>query len=150
MAIFERLGKVVQSYLNDITNEAEYKKGRRKTRQRSSGADPDLEAAYDELDDFLSGSSSRKSKAEEPAPRPREEVKKPRPIPKEVQEDLAELGLGPEASAEECKEAYKRLLKIHHPDRHSRHEQNMKKATEKTMRVNAAYERLEKWYNLQK
>ncbi|MDR1900812.1 MAG: J domain-containing protein [Treponema sp.] len=66
-------------------------------------------------------------------------------ISEELKADFAELGLGPNASQEECKAAYKRLLKIHHPDRHAGHAANMKKATEKTARINAAYDRIGKW-----
>jgi curved DNA-binding protein CbpA len=47
----------------------------------------------------------------------------------------------------ECKAAYKKLLKLHHPDRHAGHTGNMKKATEKSARINAAYDRIEKWRN---
>jgi hypothetical protein len=65
--------------------------------------------------------------------------------PEELRSDFAELGLPFGAGEEECKAAYKRLLKLHHPDRHAGHERNMKKATEKTMRINAAYDRIEKW-----
>jgi curved DNA-binding protein CbpA len=41
--------------------------------------------------------------------------------------------------------AYKKLLKIHHPDRHAGHPGNMKKATEKSARINAAYQKIEHW-----
>jgi curved DNA-binding protein CbpA len=59
--------------------------------------------------------------------------------------DFAELGLPFDASEEDCKQAYKKLLKIHHPDRHAGHEGNMKKATEKSARINAAYDRIQRW-----
>jgi DnaJ-domain-containing protein 1 len=65
--------------------------------------------------------------------------------PEELRPDFAELGLPFGAGAEDCKTAYKRLLKLHHPDRHAGHEGNMKKATEKATRINAAYDRIEKW-----
>jgi DnaJ-domain-containing protein 1 len=65
--------------------------------------------------------------------------------PENLRPDFAELGLPFGAGAEDCKAAYKRLLKLHHPDRHAGHEGNMKKATEKTTRINAAYDRIEKW-----
>jgi curved DNA-binding protein CbpA len=55
------------------------------------------------------------------------------------------LGVPFGAGAEECKTAYKNLLKIHHPDRHAGHEGNFKKATERSMKINAAWDRIEKW-----
>ncbi|MDR2094638.1 MAG: J domain-containing protein, partial [Treponema sp.] len=65
--------------------------------------------------------------------------------PEELRPDFAELGLPFGASAGECKAAYKKLLNTHHPDRHAGHAGNMKKATEKSARINAAYDRIEKW-----
>jgi DnaJ-domain-containing protein 1 len=122
----DRLGTVLKSYLHT---------------SKAPKNDPDLDAAYEELDDFLKRLNS-KTKTEETPPK-----KKPS-VPKEIQQDFEELGLSPDAGADECKEAYKKLLKLHHPDRHAKHEANMKKATEKTARVNAAYERLVRWFRL--
>jgi len=34
---------------------------------------------------------------------------------------------------------------VHHPDRHAGHPGNMKKATEKSARINAAHQRIERW-----
>ena len=138
MGIWDRLGTVIKSYLHDFEEDTEkvFKKDSQRNFHRGNrGGDPDLDAAYEELNDFLNGKAAQ----------PEQTEKKKRPIPREVQQDFAELGLTPEASVEECKEAYKKLLKVHHPDRHTKHEGNLKKATEKTARVNAAYERLMKW-----
>jgi DnaJ-domain-containing protein 1 len=148
MGIWDRLGNVVKSYFND-DNE--------KIRWRSPGgerADPDLNAAYDELDDFLKEGSAKEKPGGKASGREadgEQDWATPgnRVIPAELQEDFAALGLTPGATAEECKEAYKKLLKIHHPDRHTRNPANMKKATEKTAQINAAYGRLEKWFREQ-
>jgi len=59
--------------------------------------------------------------------------------------DFQELSLPFGAGAADCKAAYKKLLKIHHPDRHAGHEGNMKKATAKAARINASYRRIEAW-----
>jgi hypothetical protein len=65
--------------------------------------------------------------------------------PEDLRPDFAELGLPFGASAEECKTAYKKLLKIHHPDRHAGHAGNSQKATAKSARINASWDRIEKW-----
>ena len=135
MGILGRLGNVVKSYLND-ENDTIF---RRKGHGSGSGGsgrhgDPDLNAAYEELDDFLNGKEGGwKETAQE------------RNVPAELLADFAELGLSAGASAAECKAAYKKLLKIHHQDRHAGNPEAMKKATEKTTRVNAAYGRIELW-----
>ena len=141
MGIWDRLESVFKSYLNDGKETVFTRSGPRRQ------GDPDLNAAYEELDDFLKGNDGKdKSKVwgdekEKPADRKR-------PVTEEIRQDFAELGLSPEATPEECKEAYKKLLKIHHPDRHTNHEGNLKKATEKTARVNASYDRLEAWFRI--
>ena len=146
MGIWDRLETVIKSYF--ASDDEKVFGGSRNWRSTSggsaSGGDPDLNAAYEELNDFLG--KDRGSKWEESSKRENEGEKK-RPVPEELKSDFAELGLRADASAEECKEAYKKLLKIHHPDRHAKHEENMKKATAKTARVNASYERLMKWFN---
>ena len=148
MGIWERLGNVIKSYINS-TNSDDDLFGKSPSRRHS---DPDLNAAYEELDDFLSGKEAKENfSAFENRSAAGKEGKKERTrqVPEELRKDFAELGLAPDATAEECKEAYKKLLKTHHPDRHAKHEENMKKATEKTARVNAAYKSLMTWFRLQ-
>ena len=138
MGILGRLGNVVKSYLNDETDSIFGKKGRGSQSRGGNTHDSDLNAAYQELDDFLNGKDSDSQRAA-----PKEPVR--RRVPAEILADFAELGISPEASAQECKAAYKKLLKIHHPDRHAGNPEALKKATEKTTRVNAAYRRIEVW-----
>jgi DnaJ-domain-containing protein 1 len=132
MGVFDRLGDVIRSYLNDT--------GPGPAGGPSAGrryADPDLDAAYEELDDFLAGKPRYSKPDEGTAGRP--------PPPESLRRDFDELGVPFGAPADECKAAYKKLLKIHHPDRHAGHEENMKKATDTSARINAAYDRIEKW-----
>jgi len=136
MGIFDRLGSVINSYFNDFGNETA-------GRLKSSG-DPDLDAAYEELDDYLNHKEYRFEKntntdwrTEKPSG-----VKLP---PEELRPDFDLLGVKFGADNETCKAAYKNLLKIHHPDRHAGHEGNYKKATEKSAKINAAWDRIEKW-----
>jgi len=142
MGIWDRLASVIKSYISD---ESEKIFGKNSA---NSHNDPDLNAAYEELDGFLRDRKTPSSSAEKSG-NEAEKQKKARPVPEEVRRDLAELGLTPDATAEECKETYKKLLKIHHPDRHANHDENMKKATDKSARVNAAYDRLVVWFRLQ-
>jgi len=154
MGIFDRLGSVINSYFNDFSNETS-------GRFRSSG-DPDVDAAYEELDDYLnrkerhfekdankdfgnsrnfSGARDSNSARNSSSARP-SGVKLP---PEELRSDFDLLGVPFGADNETCKTAYKNLLKLHHPDRHAGHEGNYKKATEKTAKINAAWDRIEKW-----
>jgi DnaJ-class molecular chaperone len=135
MGLLDRLGNVIKSYLNDEDKRIFGSSG-----GYSSSGDPDLHAAFDELNDYLNwrntdGEHNRNERGRHTG----------KAIPEELQPDFAELGVAFGAPADECKAAYKRLLKIHHPDRHAGHAGNFKKATDKSARINAAYDRIEKW-----
>ncbi|MDR1617813.1 MAG: J domain-containing protein [Treponema sp.] len=161
MGIFGRLEDLIKSYLDNgdgrIFGKDSYRGG------ASGTGDPDLDAAFEELDGYLNrdrdaggssgdrerswnggfgGGTNRGSGAAGPGP---DRNAGRTVVPETLRPDFAELGLPPGASAEECKRAYKKLLKIHHPDRHAGHPGNFKKATERTARINAAYDRIERW-----
>ncbi len=55
---------------------------------------------------------------------------------------LAVLGLGPAATQDEIKEAYRDLTRVWHPDRFSGDPRLQKKAEEKLKEINGAFERL--------
>ncbi|GBU28166.1 hypothetical protein R84B8_01724 [Treponema sp. R8-4-B8] len=136
MGIFDRLGTIINSYFNDFSDETA-------GRFRSTG-DPDYDAAYEELDDYLNRKEYRFEKeanTDRQTARP-SGVKLP---PEELRPDFDLLGVQFGADNETCKTAYKNLLKLHHPDRHVGHEGNYKKATEKSAKINAAWDRIEKW-----
>jgi hypothetical protein len=136
MGIFDRLGDVIKSYLND---DAEGISGR--TSRTRQSADPDLEEAFEELDDYLRGGPGKQESFSSGEARTGPGTV----VPEALRRDFAELGLPFGASAGECKQAYKGLLKQHHPDRHAGHPGNMKRATEKSARINAAFDRIERW-----
>jgi DnaJ-domain-containing protein 1 len=141
MGIWSRLGTVIKSYLDDSDTKVFGSSEKSGSPFRSAGSqssrDPDLDAAFEELNDYLnrkgSGNSGEQNKSSAKLP------------PEELRADFACLGVPFGATADECKAAYKKLLKIHHPDRHAGHENNFKKATEKSARINAAWDRIEKW-----
>jgi hypothetical protein len=153
MGIVDRLGNVIRSYLNDEEGPGGvFRRGNRRSE------DPDLRAAYEELDEFLKGTARRdKGGAGEAgvgkagyrrdgSGEARAGGTAPRNTPPEsLRPDFEELGLPFGAGEAECRAAYKRLLKLHHPDRHAGHQGNMEKATKKSARINAAYDRIKIW-----
>ncbi|GHU14862.1 hypothetical protein FACS1894161_5550 [Spirochaetia bacterium] len=147
MGIADRLAEVLKSYLNNGNGAATPRPGK-----SGPSADPDLRAAWEELDEFLGTGTKRgeafAKKTSHTEAEWRTEARgggaQKRP-PEALRPDYAELGLPFGAPLEECKSAYKALLKIHHPDRHAGHEGNLRKATEKSARINAAFDRIEHW-----
>ena len=148
MGIWNRLGNVLKSYLNDGIDQLRGEDHDKQNTFRHRNADDDYNTAYEELEDFLRGGKAEARDTQKPGGQ--EFRKNTRPVPPELKADFAELGLSPEASEEECKETYKKLLKIHHPDRHGNDPELYKKATEKSARINAAYDRLVKWFKMNK
>ena len=156
MGIFDRLGDVINSYFNDFSDKTN--RGFSSPGGNFGGSgDPDVDAAYEELNDFLNNkeprtenrrseyrwsdntdnstrsgaSSSRSASSNMP--------------PEELRSDFEKMEVPFGADEETCKAAYKKLMKIHHPDRHAGHEGNFKKATERSARINAAWDRIDKW-----
>jgi len=155
MGIFDRLGNVINSYFNDFSRETN-------SRFKSSGNyrsnDPDLDAAFEELNEYLNDkktNSGGKQTENRYSWRDSEDAKsetahKTKPSgqnlpPQELRADYELLGVPFGADDETCKAAYKKLLKIHHPDRHAGHEGNYKKATERSAKINAAWDRITTW-----
>jgi len=150
MSVWSRLGSVISSYLNDFGEQTS-------SRLKSSG-DPDLDAAYDELDDFLNDKNTRRTKGraedsnaytwhdrQQSSGASGSRSAAGKLPPEELRADFEILGVPFGADNDTCKTAYKKLLKIHHPDRHAGHEGNLKKATERSAKINAAWDRIEKW-----
>ncbi|MDR1956304.1 MAG: J domain-containing protein [Treponema sp.] len=158
MGIIDRLGDVIKSYLNDDLEDPVVFSNERSFQNRHRAyEDPDMEAAFEELDEYLQGRPKQKKGAASHTGnfhRPSSpggfvasdfERYAPAEVPESLKQDFAELGVPVGASSEDCKSAYKKLLKIHHPDRHAGHPGNMKKATAKSARINAAFDRIERW-----
>jgi DnaJ-domain-containing protein 1 len=148
MGIWSQLESLISSYINDLGGETAKRFG-------SGGySDPDLDAAYEELDDYLNKGGGKKraeyswKNADNTAAgnasgeAASTKIKLP---PEELRSDFECLGVPFGADVETCKTAYKKLLKIHHPDRHAGHEGNFRKATERSTKINAAWDRIEKW-----
>jgi hypothetical protein len=169
MGIFDRIGDLLKSYLNDederiFGKHSEKTQGSKESYDYRGGPsnDPDVEAAFDELNEFLNrgktpsgddwgaagpgrnaGAGGKTGSGRNTGSRG--DSRAVQPVPESLRPDFAELGLPFGASADDCKTAYKRLLKLHHPDRHAGHAGNMKKATEKSARINVAFDRIERW-----
>lgn len=63
-------------------------------------------------------------------------------VPPELVEDFRILGLLPGVSLPECRDAWKLLLKKHHPDRNNQSSE----ATRISTHINNAYNRIVHWY----
>jgi len=66
-------------------------------------------------------------------------------VPDELLADYRMLNLPAGAGAEDCKAAWKRLLKKNHPDLVVGGAQDLERATRMTTKINESYKRIERW-----
>ncbi|MDR1468851.1 MAG: J domain-containing protein [Spirochaetaceae bacterium] len=145
MSIVNRLGDLFRSY---FTFDDDFDEGSSRVH-----GDPDIDEAWAELNEFMGSTWTGKTRDWEDPYRSRAGERQNSGTgpgnrggpPERLRSDFAELGVAFGADEETCKAAYKKLLKVHHPDRHAGHEGNMKKATAKSSRINAAYENIRRW-----
>jgi len=137
----------------------------RSARPSRRSGDPDVDAAMDELDDFLSAARGdseaaerdKARRADEEARRRAEEAARARATGASSQRQGANghdprlaaayeyLGLPYGTPVEQVKAKYKKLLLKHHPDRHAGNPANIKKATETSARINESWRIIETW-----
>lgn len=160
--IFDRFERLFKSWVAGTAEDV----GERSN--RSSG-DPDFQAAMDELDDFLNSDRTatqerERREAADRARREREDAARRRsgpfagggafggaggqratgPHPKLVAA-YRTLGLAYGVPFAQVKSAYKKLLMRNHPDRNSATPEQLKRSTEISAQINAAYQRIETW-----
>lgn len=164
--LFERFERLIRSWVNStIDASAAYDGGTAQARRRSSSGDPDLDAAMAELDDFLDTSRTETERRESAERRAEEEsARKARERQRayggggagtehftETQQKRAlseayrYLGVPDGAPFADVKSAYKKLLLKYHPDRNSQTPDALRASTERSARINAAYQLIEAW-----
>lgn len=165
--IFDRLGTLFKSMFQDSDDDSF---GGTLHSTRSSG-DPDLDAAYDELNDFLNkdmGESERRERDEMRNARARASAEARQGAsgqgygganrgygsaqagsrakawpPTGLQNDYKVFDLPVGTKLPQVKSVYKKILMEFHPDRHAGNPEMLKKSTEYSAKVNAAYRRIE-------
>ncbi|MCR4790408.1 MAG: J domain-containing protein [Treponemataceae bacterium] len=66
----------------------------------------------------------------------------------ELINDFRKLGLEAPSSLEECKAAYKKLIKKYHPDNYLNAPSDYEKATKITISLTESLDRIKEWYSL--
>jgi DnaJ-domain-containing protein 1 len=152
--IFDRLERLVKAWTN-FGNDGSTTRGWGKG--ASSYADPDLSAAMAELDDFLDTgkTDTERREAEE---RERKERSRTSSGYRQgqgtsastsagtsavVEDAYRYLGVAPYSAFADVKKAYKKLLFTYHPDRNSGSPDKLKRSTETSSKINAAYQIIE-------
>ncbi len=150
--IFDRFERLFKSWVAGTGDSLGAGAGRR-------SGDPDFDSAMDELDDFLGSSRTATEERERREARERarrEEYARSRsgsqsrpgpgsgPNPK-LAAAYRTLGLAYGVPFPQVKSAYKKLLMQNHPDRNSATPEQLRRSTEISVQINAAYQRIETW-----
>lgn len=143
-ALFDRLTTLLKSLFASDTRQhtADYD-----ARYHSTSYDPFFNEAWEELDAFLRNDREKQEQFRQKHEEEQRSWANNREFStNEIDDALRVLGLTRKASFAEVKQAYKRLLKEHHPDRFAADPVAQKKATEVCAIYNQAYAILEKYY----
>ena len=138
--LFDRLGDLLRTVLGGDQGSGA---GPRRARPQRP-ADPDLAAAWEELDAFLDSDATADDGPRQSAAgggRRSAATAGPREY---LRRDYATLGVAFGAPLSEVKSAYKRLMQAHHPDRFANDPRRQAAATRKAAAINAAYARIER------
>lgn len=147
--IFDRLGNLLKSLFQNDEDPAKTWEWRGKT------GDPDLDAAWDELNDYLRSdeesahgrrSDTRQSTAGgsrySGASRPRSSQPS---IPEEIRRDYGNLEVPVGSDMTAVRQAYHRLIRQYHPDRFANNPTKVRQATEIAQRINQSYQRIKRF-----
>lgn len=147
--LFDRLGNLLRSVFQDEGENFDPWKGK--------FSDPDEEAAWEELNEYLNEASPGGAKSSgtgsggsgfswgNNSGRSYSRTSGGVGIPVELRNDYSTLEVPFGASMEEVKQSYRRLLQIHHPDRHADNPDSQKRATEKTQQITYSFLRIKKF-----
>ena len=146
--LFDRLGDLLRTVLGGDGGTTTGS-GRRPGRP-SHIDDPDLAAAWDELEDYLdsdapaSGAGGARQRQYGPGDTGADSNARRRDPRDHLRADYDTLGVTFGAPISDVKRAYKRLMQAHHPDRFANDPGKQAAATRKAARINAAYTRIER------
>ena len=140
--LFDRIGNLFKSLFQDEQEERHF-------RSRAS-SDPDIQDAWEELDEFLKSGKNEgpKSGSARTGQRARSQyshASQRATAPDELRTDYGNLEVSPGASMEEVRKAYKRIIRQYHPDRYANDPKKLAYATEITQKINQSYQRIKKW-----
>jgi DnaJ-domain-containing protein 1 len=132
----DRLAGILRSLFSDDGTAPRGGRDAGAARQRPH--DPDLQAAQEELDEFMrTGSSSRgQERARRASPPPRQ------PVDETLRQDYANLEVPFGSDIETVRRSYKKLMLKYHPDKHAGDAEKQKLALEITKKVNESFERI--------
>ena len=123
---YETIGRILASSFSSEIDPFEVANKKNASRRKSFSSKEDIECSTDNFKSFSK----------------EQNVNRRVPVPSYLLEDFAILNVLPGVGLEECKSAWKVLLKKYHPDLSDEN-----KTSDVVIRLNASYRRIEQWFN---
>jgi len=131
--LFERFERLLRSYIRFGAPSDEW--------FEQAQGDTDYQEAWNELDEFLrNGSSTDHTHGTDRTSGTTERLP-----PEELRKDYALLGVAFGATFTEVRNAYRGLMRRHHPDLHASDSNRQREATHTSQQLNTAYQRIKAW-----
>ena len=136
--LFERFERLLRSYIRfGAPSDEWFEQAQRNT---------DYQEAWNELDDFLrNGSSADRTNGTGRTAGTSKASTAERLPPEELRKDYSLLGVAFGATFTEVRNAYRRLIRTHHPDLHASDSNRQREATHTSQQLNTAYQRIKAW-----
>jgi DnaJ-domain-containing protein 1 len=131
----DRLAEFLRSLFSDEERTAS---GRARGAEETRFRDPDMQSAWEELDDYMRGAEHDASAGR----RGKESTRPQRPVDESLRADYANLEVPFGADMAKVMKSYKSLILKYHPDKHAGDPEKQKIALDITKRINQSYERI--------
>jgi len=145
-SFIDRLAEFLRGLMGDREDAAEGRdaaaRGERESGPAPGWRDPDLRAAWEELEDYLgAGSGAGDARSGSGAGGQRQKRPEP-PVDESLRQDFANLEVPFGADIETVRRSYKALVLRYHPDRFASDPEKQRIALEITKKINESFERI--------
>jgi len=148
-SFIDRLADLLKGLMGDREEEPGSDSDRRNAHRPGSGAgwrDPDLRAAWEELEDYLgngpgSGGTGRRAGASPGSAGAGPRRPEP-PVDESLRKDFANLEVPFGADIETVRKSYKALMLRYHPDKFANDPEKQRVALEITKKINESFDRI--------
>ena len=131
----DKFAEFLRSLFSDDERTA---RGRPQAGEGGHFRDPDLQSAWEELDDYMRGAERGAGRG----PRDKGSSRPRAPVDESLRADYANLEVPFGADIATVMKSYKSLILKYHPDKHAGDPEKQKIALDITKRINESYERI--------
>jgi DnaJ-domain-containing protein 1 len=134
----DKLADFLRSVLGDGDAASRGASGADGSPRHARYADPDLQEAWEELDDYMRTGTEK----ERPRPGKDDGPRTPKPADESLRHDYANLEVPFGSDIETVRASYKRLIMRYHPDKQAGDPEKQRVALEITKKINESFERI--------